>query len=244
MDDFPTFGSQHLVMLCVAVAGLAPAVWLGRSRRDEAARRRTDRVLAVVLVVVLVPLQALDFLPGQYDVATTLPLQLCDLAAVAAVVALWTHHRWAVGLTYYWGLLLTTQGLLTPALDTAFPSVKFLGFWALHLLVVWAAVHLTWGVRLWPTWREYATTVATTLVWAGLVYLFDVATGTNYGFLIRKPDGSLLDALGPWPVYLAQLAVVVLVLWALMTLPWSLVRTFSRRTSGVSGVPPTEAIQS
>ncbi len=224
MDGFTTFGTQHLVMLGVAAVGLVPAVLVGRSRPDEAARRRTSRVLAVVLVAVLVPLQALDFLPGQYDVATTLPLQLCDLAAVAAVVALWTHHRYAVGLTYYWGLLLTTQGLLTPALDTAFPSVKFLGFWALHLLVVWAAVHLTWGVRLPPTWREYATTVATTLVWAGAVYLFSDATGTNYGFLVRKPAGSVLDALGRWPAYLGQLAVIVLVLWALMTVPWSLVR--------------------
>lgn len=229
MDTFTTFGTQHLVMLGVAATGLVVAVWLGRSRRDEASRRRTSRVLAVVLVVVLVPLQTLDFLPGQYDVATTLPLQLCDLAAVAAVAALWNHHRYAVGLTYYWGLLLTTQGLLTPALDTAFPSVKFLGFWALHLLVVWAAAYLTWGVRLPPTWREYVTTVATTLVWAGAVYLFSDATGTNYGFLVRKPDGSVLDALGSWPTYLGQLAVIVLVLWALMTLPWSLVRR--RRTA-------------
>lgn len=224
MDAFPTFGAQHLVVLGVAVVGLGPAVWLGRSRPGEAARRRTSRGLAVVLVVVLVPLQVLDFLPGQYDVATTLPLQLCDLAAVAAVAALWTHHRYAVGLTYYWGLLLTTQGLVTPALDSAFPSVKFWGFWALHLLVVWVAVYLTWGVRLPPTWREYVTTVATTLVWAGAVYLFSDATGTNYGFLVRKPDGSVLDVLGPWPTYLGQLALIVLVLWALMTVPWSLAR--------------------
>ncbi len=234
MDEFATFGTQHLVMLGAAVVGLVPAVLLGRARRtggDEAARRRTSRALAVLLVVVLVPLQLLDFLPGQYDLATTLPLQLCDLAALAAVVALWTHHRYAVGLTYYWGLLLTTQGVLTPALDAGFPSLKFIGFWALHLLVVWAAVYLTWGVRLPPTWREYATTVATTLVWAGAVYAFSDATGTNYGFLARKPEGSVLDVLGPWPVYLAQVAAIVLLLWALMTMPWVLPRRRRGRQS-------------
>lgn len=231
MDGFTTFGTAHLVMLGVAAVGLVPAVLVGRTRPDEAARRRTSRVLAVVLVVVLVPLQTLGFLGGRYDVATTLPLQLCDLASVAAVVALWTHHRYAVGLTYYWGLLMTTQGLLTPALDTGFPSVAFVGFWALHLLVVWSAVHLTWGVGLPPTWREYGTTVATTLVWAGAVHLFNDAAGTNYGFLERKPEGSVLDVLAPWPTYLAQLAVIVLVLWALMTLPWTVVRRRRSRQS-------------
>ena len=32
--------------------------------------------------------------------------------------------------------------------------------------------------------------------------LFDLATDTNYGFLVHKPStASLLDYLGPWPVY-------------------------------------------
>ncbi len=243
MDGFPTFGTQHLVMLGVFVAGVPLAARWGRAVRGTAAQRRTCRVLAVGVAAVLVPLQLLDFLPGQYDLATTLPLQLCDLAAVAAVVALWSGNRHAVALTYYWGLLLTTQGVLTPALDSAFPSVKFLGFWALHLLVAWSAVLLTFGLRLTPTWADWVRTVLTTLVWAGGAYAFSVATGTNYGFLVRKPEGSVLDLLGPWPVYVAEMALVVLVLWALMTWPWTR-RTRSRSTSGESGVPPTDAIQS
>ncbi|NEW47902.1 TIGR02206 family membrane protein, partial [Nocardia cyriacigeorgica] len=26
-----------------------------------------------------------------------------------------------------------------------FPHYEYLGFWAIHLLVVWAAIYLTWG---------------------------------------------------------------------------------------------------
>ena len=39
----------------------------------------------------------------QYDFDTTLPLQLCDFAWIAAVVALWTHSRFAAAVTYSLG---------------------------------------------------------------------------------------------------------------------------------------------
>ena len=214
------YGASHLVMLAVFVGGLVAAVLVGR--RD----RRTGsvvvgRVLALVLPAVTVPLQVYDVVT-RFEIGVSLPLHLCDLAWPAAAYALWTRRPWAVALTYYWGLLLTTQGIVTPSLGEAFPEVRFFAFWALHLLIVWSAVYLVWGLGLAPRWREYRFTMAVTLAWAALAYAFNLMADTNYGYLVRKPtSGSVLDLLGPWPVYVVAEIVIVAMIWALMTWPWT-----------------------
>jgi hypothetical integral membrane protein (TIGR02206 family) len=112
--------------------------------------------------------------------------------------------------------------LVTPALVEGFPSPKFIAFWGMHLLIVWAAIYLTWGLGIRPTWRGYRTTVLTTLVWAVSVFTFNAFTGTNYGFLNRKPStASALDLLGPWPWYVVLEIAIVLAVWAAITWPWT-----------------------
>lgn len=220
-DEFTTFGTSHGVMLGLAVLGIPLAVLLGRAVRGTPREVVVSRAFALAIPCLTVPLQVVDFLPGNYSLHTTWPLQLCDLAWVAAVAALWTRHRFPVALTYFWGLVLTTQALVTPDLASPFPDPKFLAFWAMHFLIVWAAVYLVWGLGLSPGWRDYAATVATTAVWLVTVFAVNAALGTNYGFVNRKPPrGSVLDLLGPWPTYVLVEVLVIAAVWALMTWPW------------------------
>ena len=135
-----------------------------------------------------------DRLPDRFGLDYSLPLQLCDLAWIAAVIALLTRRWWAVALTYYWGLVLSTQALVTPALNGPdFPSLEFTAFWSIHILVVWAAIYLTWGRGMRPTWRSYGFAAVVTLAWAGFTFTFNRIAGTNYGFLNGKSPQECVD---------------------------------------------------
>lgn len=218
---FRAYDVSHLVVIVLLVAGSVAAVALGRRRGAAAVERRTDRLLAVAVPAVVVPLQLLVLRETGFDPTWQLPVQLCDLAVFVAAYALWRGRRWAVALTYYWGLSLTPQALLTPDLGTAFPEPLFLLFWSMHLLVLWAALYLTWGRRRTPDWSSYRIAVALTLGWLVAMVGLNAALGSNYGYLSEKPPTpSILDLLGPWPVYVGVEVVVVLVAWALMTWPW------------------------
>jgi hypothetical protein len=49
----------------------------------------------------------------------------------------------------------------------------------------------------------------------------------------QAPTASLLDVLGPWPVYLLTEITIVLIVWALMTWPWERIRRHADESPSV-----------
>ena len=217
---FEAFGPSHQGALLLLLVGVAAILLFARRHRRTVRAEQVGRGLAVAVVAVTLPLQVLYFTPAYFDLDKTLPLQLCDLASGVAAYALWTRRGWAAALTCFWGLTLTSQALVTPDLGRDFPDPIFVLFWAVHLLVVWAAVYLVWALGLGPSWRSYRLSLLVTAVWALALFAFNLAVGTNYGYLNAKPSAaSALDLLGPWPWYLLFEVVIVAGSWALITLP-------------------------
>jgi hypothetical integral membrane protein (TIGR02206 family) len=219
---FEAFTAQHYVLLAITAGGAATAVWWGRRHRNTPRERRVRRTLAAASLTVVLGMQLYWTTPGARSAGSSWPLQLSDLADYTAVLALWTRGPRFSAFTYYVGLSLTLMAVLTPSLGYSFPDVRWWGFWLRHIFVVWAAVYLVWGLGIRPTWRLYRNTVVVVLVWAAVVYPFNVAMGTNYGYLVRPPSATTpLDWFGPWPWYLLVATAFLLVVWAVVfTLPW------------------------
>lgn len=227
-QEFSAYGTSHLVVLAVFVIGAALLVWAGR-RQTEHQTKLLSRALAVLLLAAFVV--ALAYKLVRPELATSVPLQLCDVAELVAAYALWSQRHWAFVLTYYWGLVLSSQALLTPDIGTPqegapdFPHHLFVTFFVLHVLVVWSAIYLTWGRRSRLRWRDWRFAIVVTLAWFAVTFTFNTIFGTNYGYLNGKPPtASVLDALGPWPLYLFVEVAIVIAVWALMTWPWTRTR--------------------
>ena len=219
---FEAYDSSHLVVLTIFAIGCVLAVVAGRALRGTDTARVVSRCGAVAVTGVTIPLQLLQFTPDEWSLNTSLPLQLCDLAWMVAVHALWTGNRTTATITWLWGLTLTMQGMLTPDLASPFPEPRFLMFWAMHVLIIWAGFLLVPGLGIGPTWRTYQRAVVATLVWLVSVFAFNVVAGTNYGYVNRKPQrASALDLLPEWPWYLAIEVVLLAAVWALLVLPWA-----------------------
>src|SRR3954468_4129417 len=83
-----------------------------------------------------------------------LPMNLCDWAEIALIMALLTRNQLAYELGYFWGLGGTLQGLLTPPLYYDYPDLQFIFFFIQHGGVIAALLYLTLGTRLRPTWAS------------------------------------------------------------------------------------------
>ena len=218
---FESFTLEHLGLVVGFLVVAVVLARVGRSHRGTDAELRFRRGFAIAIPCITIPMQVLQLLPDDFDAGTSLPLQLCDLAWMAAIYALWTRNPFATALVYFWGLTLTVQGIVTPSLGETFPDPRYFMFWGMHFLTVWAAVYLTFGLKVPVTWRTYRFAVVMTACWAVTVMVVNAFADTNYGYLNRKPSSaSLLDVMGPWPVYVVVEVGILVGIWALMTWPW------------------------
>lgn len=232
---FETFGPDHLAWMAVCLLGCGGAVWLGRRMRSRDGEPGLRRAVAVVLVAMTVPLQVLQLLPGDFRLATSLPIQMCDLAWMLAAWALWSGQRRPAQVLLLWGVTLVPQAVVTPDLVETFPDPRYLMFWSMHLLTIWAAVYLGATGQGRPSRRGLVVAVVVTLLWVGSVMTFNALTGTNYGYFNGKPrGGSLLDLLGPWPAYVVAEVGIVLAVWAVITM---IATSTGRRTRPVGSRP-------
>lgn len=149
-----------------------------------------------------------------------LPLQLCDVTLWMIVIACLTAAERAIEFGYFAGLAGAGMAILTPDLWEPFPSYPAIYFFVAHGLMVAGIAVLVWGrgvpLRSGAVHRAFGMLLA----YAALAGTFNAIFGTNYMYLCRKPGGaSLLDVLGPWPVYLIAGGIVGYALFWLLWLP-------------------------
>jgi hypothetical integral membrane protein (TIGR02206 family) len=216
---FEPWGPSHLVVLGVFVVGVVVLVAVGPLIRGRPVERPLAVALAAGNIVFGLIGTVTEFSDG--DIKGNLPLQLCDFAWVPVAWALLNRHPLALALAYFWGLTLALQALVQPTLDEAFPDPNFFAFWGKHVLLVWGAVYATLTLRQGPDWRAYRQAVLWTFVWVAVAMSVNGLLDTNYGYFNGKPEGTVLDFLGPWPWYVLAEVVIVTVVWALLTLPWT-----------------------
>lgn len=222
------FGADHVGALVVTALVVAGLVAYGRARRGRAGPLAVGRCLAYLMAGAFFADPILRADAGQLTWADGLPLELCDAAGVATVVALLTRRQAAFELAYFWGLSGTFLALLTPPLEQGFPHPDFFRYFVLHSGVVAGVLFLGPGLGMRPrrgaAWRG----VAYTMLYAAAIGLVDAALGANYMWLREKPPGTVLDLFGPWPWYILGGTALGIALFLLLDLPYRLTVTAGR----------------
>jgi hypothetical integral membrane protein (TIGR02206 family) len=184
----------------------------------------------VLIAVAYVVEHAAFVVRGTWSVEQNLPLHLTDVVTIVSALALWTQRVRLVELTYFWALTASLQALLTPNLTERTATIFVVTFFVTHGGAIVAAILLVFGRRIVPPAGAVLRVFTATLVVAAAAAIGNLVTGGNYMFLREKPStASLLDVMGPWPVYIVSAAVLALALFALLDLP---LRSGRRRAAG------------
>jgi hypothetical integral membrane protein (TIGR02206 family) len=212
-----TWSGEHLAALG-AMVSVAAVLVAGARRWGDAWAVPAGRVLAAFILAAYVCEHAVYAARGLWTLELNLPLHLTDAVTLLSIVALWRPDAaLPVELVYFWALSASLQAVLTPDLGQTFPDVLYFTYFTTHGGAVAAACLLVFGARRAPRPGAVLRVFAATLGFAVAAAVGTVLTGGNYMYLRRKPaHPSLLDVMGPWPLYIATGAALALLLFAVL----------------------------
>jgi hypothetical integral membrane protein (TIGR02206 family) len=211
--------SAPLHVALLAVIALVGFLLVCLCRRVERARRPVRLLLGIGLA-----LNELVWLRFRYSHEGVhlwnLPLQLCDVTLWMTALACITLTPALVEFAYFAGFAGAAMALVTPDLIAPWPRYPAIYFFVAHGGIVVGIAVLVVGrvapLRSGAVWRAFGMLLG----YALLVGAFNAIARANYMYLCRKPaNPSLLDMLGPWPVYLLGGAAAGLALFWLLWLP-------------------------
>jgi hypothetical integral membrane protein (TIGR02206 family) len=217
------FDVAHVTVIVLTFATPFILAWIAKRRPSGRFTAATAWCIAGFLVANAIAQWVYHLATGQMNTQRAMPMQLCDWALVATVVALLTRRQRWYEPAYFWGLGGTLQAIITPNLDCGFPTFRWISFFITHSGIVAGVLFMTGAMNLRPRPISMLRVLFWSEVYLACALAVNTLTGANYGFLSRKPDGpSLLDCLSQsHALYVLEMNLLAIVFFAILYLPFA-----------------------
>jgi hypothetical integral membrane protein (TIGR02206 family) len=219
-EKFVLFGFQHQVVMALTLA--VPLLLAALARRSGPRADAAIRTgFAAVLIGTWIGWYVLFIGRNWLGLGNEFPMNLCDWATIALIVALVAPSQRAFELAYFWAFAGTTQGLVTPDVNYAFPEPQFIVFLLGHGTIIAAVIYLIAGSRMRPIPSSIPRVIGWTFAYAGSAALVDWVLGVNYGFFRAKPGhATFYDLLPDWPYYIPVTILIGIAAIIVLYAPW------------------------
>lgn len=178
-----------------------------------------EKSFAITLVIADIGYYLWLIFTDRWNIQDSLPLELCSISLVLAVILLWTGNRHLYDIVFYAGIGGALQAIITPVLDIDFPHFRYFHFFFTHIGIIVTALYFTWVKDYRPTFKGILKTLLILNLLLPGIFIINRLTEGNYMFLQRKPtNGSLLDFLGPYPWYILSLEGVAFLTFSILWL--------------------------
>lgn len=165
----------------------------------------------VILLIKIAELSYRHIYVGE-PIYSLLPLHMCNLTLIIAILTMLTKSQKLFQLTYFW-CLGALFAVITPDIKYSFPHPLTLSFYITHFYLLFAAIYGILFFNFKPTFKGWVNSFITLNIFAFIIFFINKKLGTNYLYVNRIPNfSSPLDYFGQWPYYIIVVEIIYLIL--------------------------------
>jgi hypothetical integral membrane protein (TIGR02206 family) len=212
--------SHYLPLVTISIIGVL-IIFRGLSYASWEDKKR------LLLLISFIPAFAILFNSGMriceshFNIKEDLPLHICRFVALIAPLVIWKMNRFWMGILYFWILAGTLNANITPDLTYDFPHWNYFTYWASHSFLIILPIYYVVVLKEKINLKDLRNAFLMANVFLLFTLSVNVILGSNYMYSREKPAvASLLDFLGPWPIYLISGQLLALTLFFILYLPF------------------------
>ncbi|OZU87504.1 TIGR02206 family membrane protein [Virgibacillus indicus] len=210
-EPFIAFETSHIIALMVYFVGLILLLLTFKKIKSNTVSYNILRwLLFSILVLSEISYQTYTITNGIWSLQEHIPLHLCGIASITGAIALVTHNKTLINLTFLIGFIPAFAALVTPELPYDFPHFRFWKFFVHHAAISWVSIFLILTSSVKITFKSTMQAYGLLLIYAAIIGFFvNPALGSNYLYLSATPTASTpLDLLGDGIWYYVNLCLL------------------------------------
>lgn len=217
MDTFELFSMEHFLNLG---GYLVTTLLLALLSAFCYKKTTLARVSALLIAGVKIAETVYRYVYFKEPLVEMLPLHLCNLTFITAVLTMAFKSYFFFELTYFW-TIGAFFALLTPEVKLSFPNFWNISFFSTHYYLFYTVIFCISFWKFKPTKKSLLKAIIYLNIIFAFVFILNTNLGTNYMYINYKPDfNSPIDYLGPWPYYILSFEGIGIALFMLAYLPF------------------------
>lgn len=220
-STFSAFSTQHFLPLIITfVIGLIAIVWAKYKLNEK-------QQITLIFLISLVPFVGYLFnlifpiYEGTFSIKEHLPIHICRFISIACPFIILYKNRFWLGIFYFWILAGTINANITPDVQYGFPHWSYFNYWMVHSVLIIVPIYYLIVFRLKIEFKDLKNAFWVANGFLVITFFLNIILDSNYMYSKAKPESaSILDYMGPWPIYLVSTQLLALFLFSILYLPF------------------------
>lgn len=217
-EGFTLFSTSHIFMIILYLVLLIALLYSYKKITAKPYLGSTFRwSLAGFLLFLEITYQTWMIVNDMWRPSHSLPLQICSLAFILAIIALVTLNKNVIIFTFFIGFIPAGLTIITPELNFDFPHYRFWHFFLHHIVLSCVSLYLVLAHKVAITFKSTLAAFGILLLYAFVIgVVINPMFGGNYLFLSDSPENeTLINFLGSGVIYIVNLVIVGFIVFLL-----------------------------